>query len=49
MALDLTDRLDRDRTPSIRGHELGGVVTAIGYGTTGLSDRAQLTDRPAGA
>jgi NADPH:quinone reductase-like Zn-dependent oxidoreductase len=32
-----TDRRDRDRTPSIPGHELGGVVTALGYGTTGLS------------
>src|SRR5512145_1701658 len=32
-----TDRLDRDRTPSIPGHELTGVVTALGYGTTGLS------------
>ena len=32
-----TDRLDRDRTPSILGHELAGVVTALGYGTTGLS------------
>src|SRR6478672_610742 len=32
-----TDRLDRDRTPSIPGHELAGVVTAVGYGTTGLS------------
>src|SRR5919108_4089414 len=32
-----TDRLDRDRTPSIPGHELAGVVTARGYGTTGLS------------
>ncbi|HEY7235019.1 MAG TPA: NADP-dependent oxidoreductase [Gemmatimonadaceae bacterium] len=31
-----TDRLDRDRTPSIPGHELAGVVTALGYGTTGL-------------
>ena len=31
------DRLERDRTPSIPGHELAGVVTAIGYGTTGLS------------
>src|SRR5690242_19855609 len=30
-----TDRLDRDRTPSIPGHELAGVVTALGYGTTG--------------
>src|SRR5512132_2503503 len=32
-----TDRLDRDRTPSIPGHELTGVVTALGYGTRGLS------------
>jgi len=32
-----TDRLDRDRTPSILGHELAGVVSALGYGTTGLS------------
>jgi NADPH:quinone reductase-like Zn-dependent oxidoreductase len=32
-----TDRLDRDRTPSIPGHELAGVVTALGYGTGGLS------------
>jgi len=32
-----TDRLDRDRTPAIPGHELAGVVTALGYGTTGLS------------
>src|SRR2546421_3081 len=32
-----TDRRDRDRTPSIVGHELAGVVTALGYGTTGLS------------
>src|SRR3989449_3147529 len=32
-----TDRRDRDRTPSIPGHELGGVVTALGYGTTGVS------------
>jgi NADPH:quinone reductase-like Zn-dependent oxidoreductase len=32
-----TDRLDRDRTPSIPGHELAGVVTALGYGSTGLS------------
>src|SRR6516164_1913485 len=31
------DRRDRDRTPSIPGHELAGVVTALGYGTTGLS------------
>src|SRR5262245_63840212 len=32
-----TDRLDRARTPSIPGHELAGVVTTLGYGTTGLS------------
>ena len=32
-----TDRLDRDRTPTIPGHELAGVVTALGYGTTGLT------------
>ncbi|MEM5384053.1 NADP-dependent oxidoreductase [Paraburkholderia phymatum] len=31
-----TDRSDRERTPSIPGHELAGVVTALGYGTTGL-------------
>src|SRR4030095_14510969 len=31
------DRLARDRTPSIPGHELAGVVIALGYGTTGLS------------
>lgn len=32
-----TDRADRERTPSIPGHEVAGVVTALGYGTTGLS------------
>ncbi|MFF0305758.1 NADP-dependent oxidoreductase [Streptomyces sp. NPDC004562] len=32
-----TDRLGRDRTPSVPGHELAGVVKALGYGTTGLS------------
>jgi NADPH:quinone reductase-like Zn-dependent oxidoreductase len=32
-----TDRLNRDRTPTIPGHELAGVVTSLGYGTTGLS------------
>src|SRR6516225_9668033 len=32
-----TDRRDRDRTPSIPGHDVAGVVTALGYGTTGLS------------
>src|ERR1700750_3102858 len=32
-----TDRRNRDRTPTIPGHELAGVVSAVGYGTTGLS------------
>jgi NADPH:quinone reductase-like Zn-dependent oxidoreductase len=32
-----TDRLDCDRRPSIPGHEVAGVVTALGYGTRGLS------------
>ncbi|MFF4128803.1 NADP-dependent oxidoreductase [Microbispora rosea] len=32
-----TDRRGLDRTPSIPGHEMAGVVTALGYGTTGLS------------
>jgi NADPH:quinone reductase-like Zn-dependent oxidoreductase len=32
-----TDRVGRDRMPSIPGHELAGMVTALGYGTTGLS------------
>jgi len=32
-----TDRVGRDRTPSIPGHEFSGVVTALGYGTTGVS------------
>ncbi|GAB3151101.1 NADP-dependent oxidoreductase [Amycolatopsis stemonae] len=32
-----TDRRGRDRTPSVPGHELAGVVSALGYGTTGLS------------
>src|SRR3954467_10805209 len=31
------DRAGRDRTPSIPGHEVAGVVSALGYGTTGLS------------
>jgi NADPH:quinone reductase-like Zn-dependent oxidoreductase len=31
------DRLGRDRTPSIPGHEVAGVVAALSYGTTGLS------------
>src|SRR5712672_3481036 len=32
-----TDRVGRDRTPGIPGQELAGVVTALGYGTRGLS------------
>ena len=32
-----TDRTGDARTPAIPGHELAGVVTALGYGTTGLS------------
>jgi hypothetical protein len=32
-----TDRAGRDRTPSVPGHELSGVVAALGYGTTGLT------------
>ena len=32
-----TDRLGHDRAPVIPGHELAGVVTALGFGTTGLS------------
>jgi len=31
------DRLGRARAPTILGHELAGVVIALGYGTTGLS------------
>jgi len=30
------DRLGGSRTPSIPGHEVAGVVQALGYGTTGL-------------
>jgi len=37
-----TDRRGRDRTPSIPGHELAGVITALGYGTTGLSVRQRV-------
>lgn len=32
-----SDRAGRDRAPSILGHELAGVVTELGYGTTGLT------------
>ncbi|MFC9767499.1 MULTISPECIES: NADP-dependent oxidoreductase [Rhodococcus] len=42
-----TDRAGRDRTPSIPAHEVAGVVTEVGYGTTGfeVGDRVfGLTD-----
>ena len=32
-----TDRTGRDRTPSVPGHDLSGVVAELGYGTTGLT------------
>ena len=32
-----SDRAGRDRTPSVPGHEVSGVVAELGYGTTGLS------------
>jgi NADPH:quinone reductase-like Zn-dependent oxidoreductase len=32
-----TDRAGHDKAPSILGHEVAGVVSALGYGTTGLS------------
>jgi len=31
-----TDRAGRERTPSVPGHEMAGVVAELGYGTTGL-------------
>jgi NADPH:quinone reductase-like Zn-dependent oxidoreductase len=31
------DRGGRDRTPSVPGHELSGVVVELGFGTTGLT------------
>ena len=31
------DRAGRDRTPTVPGHELSGVVVELGYGTTGLT------------
>src|SRR6185312_7963334 len=31
------DRAGRDRRPVIPGHEVSGVVTALGYGTTGVA------------
>ena len=32
-----TDRAGRDRTPTVPGHELSGVVVGLGYGTTLLT------------
>src|SRR3954466_3392045 len=32
-----TDRAGRDRTPTIPGHEVCGVVAELGFGTTGLA------------
>jgi NADPH:quinone reductase-like Zn-dependent oxidoreductase len=32
-----TDRAGRDRTPSVPGHELSGVVSELGWGTTGVT------------
>lgn len=32
-----TDRAGRDRTPTIPGHEVTGVVAELGFGTTGLN------------
>jgi NADPH:quinone reductase-like Zn-dependent oxidoreductase len=32
-----TDRAGHDRTPTVPGHELSGVVVELGYGTTGLT------------
>jgi NADPH:quinone reductase-like Zn-dependent oxidoreductase len=32
-----TDRAGHDRTPTVPGHEVAGVVAELGYGTTGLT------------
>ncbi|MEV6286101.1 NADP-dependent oxidoreductase [Kribbella sp. NPDC051770] len=32
-----TDRAGRDRSPSVPGHEVSGVVADLGYGTTGFT------------
>jgi len=37
VALDVDRSRFLDRRPSIPGHELAGVVSALGYGTTGVS------------
>jgi D-arabinose 1-dehydrogenase-like Zn-dependent alcohol dehydrogenase len=36
-AAHVSDRAGHDRTPSVPGHELSGVVAELGYGTTGLT------------
>ena len=41
-------RLGRERTPTIPGHELAGVVAALGYGTTGLSVGQRVLGWPTG-
>ncbi len=38
-----TDRVGRDRTPSIPGHELAGVVTALGYADTNWPEWSPLS------
>ena len=42
------DRAGRDRTPSVPGHELSGVVAELGYGTTGLSVGQRGSGSPTG-
>jgi D-arabinose 1-dehydrogenase-like Zn-dependent alcohol dehydrogenase len=39
-----SDRAGRDRTPSVPGHELSGVVLELGYGTTGLTVGQRVFD-----
>ena len=43
-----TDRAGRDRTPSIPAHEVAGVVTEVGYGTTGVRHHRRRRARPIG-
>src|SRR4051794_39590772 len=40
-----TDRAGRDRAPSIPGHELAGVVTALGYGDGAVAGTAGVRRR----
>ena len=44
-----TDRAGRDRTPSVPGHELSGVVAELGYGTTGHRRSAGVRHHRLGA